>query len=420
MEISKKDEDNKDKFFVKISFLIFGIGGLLPWNAILSQLDYFSKYLKKSFQPSVYFPFLNVFLNIIFQFYLLYKPKITTYKTQLLFCFIIVAISLITLPITVYLLSNFEILNIIITSIMILLQGLLNAICQSSAFGLVSFFPFEMIVSLSAGQAIAGILTNIIAFIIKFFFEDVSHETEALVYFSITTFIIIINFIFVILVYKNNYFKSQLTLSGEFNNNEQKNNDNFINKNENNSESDKEINKQKTKEISFMDLSKLLKTVNILVTILYTTTFTLYPNSFILFESLSKLLQSYQIITILSIYNVLDIIGRYSANYFPQTQLSIYIICLSRLSLLILIPFLHTFNNYDSIILNIFIFICIAFLGITNGIGSSLIFGFAPTLVPDELKGKAGSSISFFLITGIFIGTCCNFLMNYIITKIKE
>ena len=41
MEISKKDEDNKDKFFVKISFLIFGIGGLLPWNAILSQLDYF-------------------------------------------------------------------------------------------------------------------------------------------------------------------------------------------------------------------------------------------------------------------------------------------------------------------------------------------------------------------------------------------
>ena len=222
---------------------------------------------------------------------------------------------------------------------MILLQGLLNAICQSSAFGLVSFFPFEMIVSLSAGQAIAGILTNIIAFIIKFFFDKVSHETEALVYFSITTFIIIINFIFVILVYKNNYFKSQLTLSGEFNNNEQKNNDNFINKNENNSESDKEINKQNTQEISFMDLSKLLKTVNILLTILYTTTFTLYPNSFILFESLSKLLQSYQIITILSIYNVLDIIGRYSANCFPQTQLSIYIICLSRLSLLILIPF---------------------------------------------------------------------------------
>ena len=53
MEISKNDEDkklNKDKFFVKISFLIFGIGDLLPWNAILSQLDFFSLYLKKSFR----------------------------------------------------------------------------------------------------------------------------------------------------------------------------------------------------------------------------------------------------------------------------------------------------------------------------------------------------------------------------------
>ena len=54
MEISKNDEDNNNnKFFVKISFLIFGIGGLLPWNAILSQLDFFAKYLPESFSPSV-------------------------------------------------------------------------------------------------------------------------------------------------------------------------------------------------------------------------------------------------------------------------------------------------------------------------------------------------------------------------------
>ena len=37
-------------------------------------------------------------------------------------------------------------------------------------------------------------------------------EIEALVYFSISTLFIIICFIFIILVYKNDYFKSQLTL----------------------------------------------------------------------------------------------------------------------------------------------------------------------------------------------------------------
>ena len=425
MEISKNDEDNNNnKFFVKISFLIFGIGGLLPWNAILSQLDFFAKYLSESFSPSVYFPFLNFFLNILFQFFLLYKPKITTYKIQLSICYIIIAFSLIILPISVYLLSNFEKLNIILTSIMILIQGLLNAISQSCMFGLVSFFPFEMIVSLSFGQALAGILTNIIAFIIKICFGKISLEIEALVYFSISTLFIIICFIFIILVYKNDYFKSQLTLSGEFNNsnslinNKFKNNDNI--KNENNSQTDKEINNEDKKEISFMDLTKLLINVNILIAILYITTMTLYPNSFLLFESLKTLFQSYQTITILSIYNVFDTIGRYSANCLPKNQLSIYIITLSRLSLLIIVPFLHTFKNNDSIILNIIILICIAFLGITNGIGTSLILGFAPTLVPDELKGKAGSSVSFYLITGIFLGSCFNFLMNYIITSIKK
>ena len=416
MEISKNDEDkklNKDKFFVKISFLIFGIGDLLPWNAILSQLDFFSLYLKKSFRPSLYFPFLNFFLNILFQFYLLYKPKIATYKIQLLICFIVVAISLIILPISVYLLSDFEILNIIITAIMILIQGLLNAICQSALFGLVSFFPLEMIISLSAGQAYAGILTNIIALIIKFFFDKVSHQIEALIYFSISTIFIIICFIFIILVYKNDYFKSQLTLSGEFNNPTQ-NNDNIYEKTKEELLNNKNIN-----ETSFMDLTKLLLSANILITILCTTTMTLYPNSFTLFDSLSNLLKSYQIITILLIYNIFDTIGRYSANCLPQNKLSIYIITLSRLSLIIIIPILHNFKNNESIIFNIIILICVAFLGITNGIGASLIFAFAPTLVSDELKGKAGNSISFYLIIGIFLGTCFSFLMNFIISKIK-
>ena len=110
----------------------------------------------------------NFFLNILFQFFLLYKPKITTNKIQLSICYIIIAFSLIILPISVYLLSNFEKLNIIITSIMILIQGLLNAISQSCMFGLVSFFPFEMIVSLSFGQALAGILLILLHLLLKF------------------------------------------------------------------------------------------------------------------------------------------------------------------------------------------------------------------------------------------------------------
>lgn len=42
---------------------------------------------------------------------------------------------------------------------------------------------------------------------------------------------------------------------------------------------------------------------------------------------------------------------------------------------------------------------------ISNGLCCTMLFSLGPGLVSDELKGKAGSCLSFFLITGIFVGS---------------
>jgi hypothetical protein len=42
---------------------------------------------------------------------------------------------------------------------------------------------------------------------------------------------------------------------------------------------------------------------------------------------------------------------------------------------------------------------------ITNGYIASYSFIIAPKQVPEELRGKSGSSLSFFLIIGIFAGS---------------
>lgn len=47
-----------------------------------------------------------------------------------------------------------------------------------------------------------------------------------------------------------------------------------------------------------------------------------------------------------------------------------------------------------------------------NGYLTSCLFAYAPTLVEDELKGKAGSSVSLFLISGIFSGTVYSLLLT--------
>ena len=420
--ISEKSKSNQR--FVKISFLIFGIGGLLAWNAILSDINFFINFLPRM-DPPVYFPFLNFFLNIIFQFILLFQPKFMTYKKQLLISVMGSAISLILLPLFVLLLKRDSDINVIITGIMILLQGLLNAVCQSSFFGLVSYFPIDMIVSMSTGQGVAGILMNTIQYLVLIFIGDTNLKNSqekndiivkkgGIIFFSISVIIILICFLFIILVYRNNYFRKQLLLSGEYGKVKKNEAENLILK------EDDQYKYNKPRQISFLELTKLLLDVNILTTVLYLITFSLFPGVCLKFK-LYSLTGGFSSNTIVSLYNIFDTIGRSIVSYFQPTKLLIYIVVLSRIILLFILPLNYYFecNNYDINLTSTILVISVILIAITNGFGSSLLFGIAPTLVPDFIKGKAGSSISFYLMIGIFLGTCSGIGMRSILGIIK-
>ena len=420
--ISEKNRKNRQ--FVKNTFLIFGIGGLLSWNAILSDINFFINFIPRM-DPPVYFPFLNFFLNIIFQFILLFQPKFMTYKKQLLISVMGSAITLILLPIFVIILERNSTINIIITGIIILLQGLLNAVCQYSFFGLVSYFPIDMIVNMSTGQGVAGILMNTIQYTVLIFIGDTNRKFSTidndkivikggLVFFSISVIIILICFIFILLVYQNEYFRKKLLLSGEYGIVSQNDAENLIPKDD-----EKKLNEGK--EVSFLDLTKLLLDVNILTTILYLVTFSLFPGACLKFK-LYSLTGGFSANTIISLYNIFDTFGRSIVNYFNPTKSLIYLIVLSRIILIFILPLDYYFQckNYNLNLTSSILVICIILIGTSNGFGSSLLFGIAPTLVPEHIKGKAGSSISFYLIIGIFLGTICGLFMNLIMEFVKS
>ena len=419
--ISEKNRKNRQ--FVKNTFLIFGIGGLLSWNAILSDINFFINFIPRM-DPPVYFPFLNFFLNIIFQFILLFQPKFMTYKKQLLISVMGSAITLILLPIFVIILERNSTINIIITGIIILLQGLLNAVCQYSFFGLVSYFPIDMIVNMSTGQGVAGILMNTIQYTVLIFIGDTNSKFSTIdndkivikggfVFFSISVIIILICFIFILLVYQNEYFRKKLLLSGEYGIISQNDAENLIPKDD-----EKKLNEGK--EVSFLELTKLLLDVNILTTILYLVTFSLFPGACLKFK-LYSLTGGFSANTIISLYNVFDTFGRSIVNYFNPTKSLIYIIVLSRIILIFILPLDYYFQckNYNINLTSSILVICIILIGTSNGFGSSLLFGIAPTLVPEHIKGKAGSSISFYLMIGIFLGTCSGIFMGHFLQFIK-
>ena len=412
-ESEKNEEPNKK--FVKFSFLIFGIAGLLAWNTILSAMDFFSSCIT-SYDPSFIFPFFNFALNIVFQFILIFRKQLSTYKNQLIFSLVCSGILLIVLPLSVSALKDKQTINAVLTSIMILFQGLLNAVCQSSFFGLVSFFPTDIIVVMSTGQGIVGILMNVIQYILTFIFqENENYNTQAIIFFSIAFLIIVISLIFLFLVYKNDYFKKQLILTEEYN----KNTSDSINTLVSAELKEEEDNNNTNKEISFLELTQLLLALNILTVVLYLITFSVFPGVCLGFRLYN--LDKFKTITIITIYNVSDTLGRMLVSSFNPTKTITYIVILSRILLLIIMPIDYYYQKDSNLFLTSTIFaLCVIYCGITNGIGTSLVFALAPSLVPDHIKGRAGSSISFYLIVGIFLGTLGGMGMGEIIKIIQK
>ena len=178
---------------------------------------------------------------------------------------------------------------------------------------------------------------------------------------------------------------------------------------------------KKRREISFLEMFKILMDLDLLRTYINFISNTLFPKAGVT-QSLFSL-NKYKTVTILIIYNLTDFFGRYIVLAFKQTKLKTYIISLGRTVLV----FLLIFNYYCEIslkininITSILLIIWVVALGLTDGIGNSLCFGLAPTMVEDELKLQAGSSMSFFTVLGLFLGSCLAFLTKYILEQIDK
>lgn len=439
MEESKNKEDAPvGGLKMEICFIIFGVSSLLAWNAIISDISFFINYLGK-YDPSTSFAFFNFFLNIIFQLIMIWKKQLLSYKSQLIFGLIASIVFLVVLPIVVISFEKDSLTGFLLAGGIILIQGLINAFCSSGFFGLTSFFPMDMIISLSTGQGISGILMNIISYIVIASINtgnnDEDAELGAIIFFVISGFILLVTLIILFFAFRTDYFRFFLGNTKGFD----KNNSNIekIEDIENQgltkpsiaSENNEELiehQKQpetevKEEEITFLKLFKKLYEIDLLSCWVYVVTFALFPS-----VSISQRLfktGKYRQITIITIYNVADTIGRSIMSGFKFKRGLAYIIIIGRtilIATLILNFYFDMKLGMDPTLSSVLLIINVTILAITNGMGTTICLGLAPSMVPDSMKGRAGSSISFFNILGIFLGTCVAFLTKYIINQIGE
>ena len=406
-------------FSKKVIFMLFGVASLLGWNALLTELGFFNHFLP-SMKPFVSFSFLNYILNIVFQFLIFCKKDLFSLKFQLIGGTVGSIIFLILIPLCTIVLGKDELINIIITGGLIVLMGFINALCSGGFFGLVSNFPLEMIVALSTGQGFSGIVMNLIQYIVLLSIsstDDKSYIIQACIFFVISVIILLICLVLLLFSFNNEYFQYYLNKSKneskELNNELLPVDDGKLDVGETNTEN---------KEVSFCELFQKIWHLDLLVLYIYIVTFALFPNASIN-QQLFGLSFDFSSNTIILIYNCFDTIGRYLVSKVKPSKSLNMIVTFGRSILL----FTLVFNYYcqDGLewninVTSILLIINVGLLAATNGIGTTLCFGLAPNEVEDQYKGQAGTSVSFFLILGIFSGSCVAFLTNAIIDTFKK
>ena len=431
----KAINSNESKL-ISFYFGLFGITSLLPWNAIIAQIPFFSFYLS-NLNPSVSFPLLNKLFNIPLQFILLIKKKLFPLKTQLICSILISIISLISLPFFVFLSETNKHLGTIVTIILILIMGLINASLQNGFLSLASHFPLDKIVFYSTGQGISGIIMALLEIVVLFCVNTGNSDDDfkygSLIFFGISVLILIVSIFALIFLFNSDYGKYYLQNEkndkNNLNNNEINNDNSIIDENtsikvystEKVNIIKKNIEIKEDKKYWFFELLCSVKDAIFLIWFNFFITFSVYPSVYIgqnLFNT-----GKFKTNIIILIFCFCNTLGRYIMKYFtPNKQLG-YKIILGRSILLVLL----IFNHYCNIIIkistyatSIFLIINLIFLSGTNGFDSSLCIGLAPTLVKKELKGKAGSAVSLFQVIGGVCGSSFAFVTQKIIRIISK
>ena len=406
--------------------------------------------------------FLNYAPNIIFQFILLLKRDLIPLKVQLIVGIIGSIAFLIIIPLFTMLLAIDSFMNKFLTCLFIILLGFINALCSGGFFSLAAHFPLEMIVSLSSGQGFSGIAMNIIQYIVLAAIKGDSESAinkRAWVFFAVSAFILAVCLVLLLVSFNREYFQYYLNRTDKKNEiekdsqnikssvnlrNDDQTTQNFENlKNENNLNNLNNLQKVENNgqvvnieqneanlknpnvktQLTFCELFKRLWDLDLIIVLIYGVTFTLFPYATIN-QKLFSLNFNYSSNTIILIYNAFDTIGRYIVELFTPTKRINIINAFSRIALIFFIIF--NFYGQDGLgwnvnVTSVLIMIFTLLLGLTNGIGTTLCFGLAPNeIIEPEYKGQAGSSISFFLIVGIFLGACIAFGTEAIIKTFRK
>ncbi|KAL8223423.1 hypothetical protein R6Q57_018898 [Mikania cordata] len=385
MERLKSDPSQiKPKDSYKIAYIIhflLGAGNLLPWNALITAIDYFGdlypeKHVEKVFSVAY---MSSSFLILIAMINWSNFSRLVTFKVRMNIGFTLFVVSLMVTP-TIDWASwhkkSTSAFYAVVASVVIC--GLADGLIGGSLVGSAGKLPKEYMQAIFAGTASSGILVSFLRIITKASLpqDPQGLKKSAHLYFLVSTLILLVCMVCCTFLYKLPVMEQHYELLQH---------NSLI---------------PKTK---FWDVARMIQWPALGIFIIYTVTLSIFPG-FLTENIESKLLKDWYPIMLIAIYNTADFAGKsFTAIYVMKSIAKATWGCLGRLLLYpLFIACLHGPKWLKS---EVFVVFLTFVLGFTNGYLTSVIMIQAPKSVPPSDAEMAAVVMAIFLGLGLVSGS---------------
>lgn len=404
-----------DKYnLVYITFLVHGIGILLPWNMFITAKRYFDEYKLSASYIGYTFPYVASFMqyitfasqvpNVIFNWMNIYIKLGGNLTTRIVWSIIVeVIVFIITVILAMVDSSGWPHAFFWITLLCVVILNMANGMYQNTIYGMAAKLPGKYTGAVILGSNTSGTFTAVVGLTTNLLTSNVR---MAAIYYFITA-------LFVLLICFDTYFALPLNR--------------FYRHYELKEQKEEEQRKRQRAGISEpIPYTYILKKgmpqfYNVFM--LFFVTLAIFPaihsavkrsdENFFVSDAL------YTDVTCFLTFNIMAMLGSVLPSFvmWPSPKYLWIPITLR----LLYIPF-YLFSNYQPggedfkrifpvLVTNDWVYWIVAVtFGLTSGYFSSLAMMYAPRCVEDRYAGPAGMFAAAFLITGIFVGILVSFI----------
>nr|GMD17022.1 equilibrative nucleotide transporter 1 [Ipomoea batatas] len=375
-----------------IIYFTLGTGYLLPWNAFVTAVDYFS-YLYPDASVDRVFAVVYMVVGLICLLLIIAFAHKSSLFVRINVGLALFVVALLAVPLmdVFYVKGSVGVLGgYYLTVGMVGLCGLADGLVQSGVIGAAGELPDRYMQAVVAGTAASGILVSLLRILTKAVYPQDADglRKSANLYFIVSIAVMALCIVFYNVAHKLPVIKYYNDLKAQAVNEEKEEKGNLS---------------TKLWKTTLWDIIGTIKWYGFGILVIYVVTLSIFPG-YITEDVHSQILDDWYPILLITGYNVFDLVGKSLTALYAIGKAKVAIAaCFARLLFLPL--FYGCLHGPEFFRTEIPVTILTCLLGLTNGYLTSVLFILAPKTVQLQHAETAGIVVVLFLVIGLAAGS---------------